>query len=93
MGLLKKIIKVKFYVGLMGLGYLLHSCISNNQRYRVHYENSRPHLIDTDQHQSLEIHMDSFQVGSATYRLQGLLQDSNLEKAMQDTKQLLEEKQ
>lgn len=91
MGFFKKLIKLKFYVGLMGVGYLMHSCVYNNQRYRIRYERSTPHLLDTYKDQSLEIQTDTFQVGSATYRLQGLLKDCNLEQAIANTKQLLED--
>ena len=92
MGIIKKLLKFKFYVALVGAGYLLHSCVSNDQQYRIRRHEGRPYLVDMTQNQSLEIHTDTFQVGSASYRLRGLLREYNLQQVLEEVHHELEAK-
>ena len=92
MGIIKKLLKFKFYLALVGSGYLLHSCVSNDAQYRIRRYESRPYLVDTSNDQRLEIQVDTFQVGSATYRLQGLLRDPHLDEAVLAVEQNMEAK-
>lgn len=79
MGLIKKLLKLKFYVALVGAGYLLHSCVSNDYRYRIRRVDGTPYLVDTGMNQSLEIKTQTFQVGTTEYRLRGLLLEPDLQ--------------
>ncbi len=92
MGIIKKLLRLKFYVALFGAGYLLHSCVNNDDRYRIRRYDSKPHLVDTYHQQSLEIHVDSFQVGSAAYRLRGLQREYNLQEILTEAKREMEAK-
>lgn len=98
MGLIKKLLKLKFYVALVGAGYLLHSCLSNDYRYRIERSEGKPHLVDLEpnqfgQYQSLEINTQTFQAGSTDYRLRGLLREYDLQEHLERLYQELEGKQ
>ncbi len=90
MGLIKSILRFKLYAGLVATGYLLHSCISADQRYRIQRYNNKPNLVDKRERRSLEIYVDSFQVGSPKYRILGLLREPNLRQAIEEAQQELE---
>ncbi len=92
MKVLKTLLRLKFYAALVGAGYLMHSCVSNDSRYRVRRVESKPYLLDTVTNHTLEIKTESFQVGSTEYRLRGLLREYDLQSTIGAIEQEMEEK-
>lgn len=79
MGFFRSLLRLKYAVMLFGAGYLLHSCVSSDERYRVKRVGQRPYLVDTATDWSLEISTQNFQVGSTEYRIRGLFQEPDLQ--------------
>ena len=87
MKILRTLFKLKLYVALFGVGYLAHSCVSNDYRYRIRRHHSQPYLVDTQQNEALPIDPATFQVGSPEYRLRGLLEEPNLHTIVETLRQ------
>lgn len=95
MGLIKKLLKLKFYIALVAAGYLLHSCVNNDYRYRIERSEGKHYLVDLEpndhgMYQSMEINTQTFQVGTIDYRLRGLLSEHDLQDRLEQMYQKLE---
>lgn len=87
MGFFRKVFQFKNYVLVFAAGYLLHRCVAADERYVVKRVADAPYLFDRATKRELPIDADSFQVGSAEYRLQGLVTEPNLVQRLQTLKE------
>ena len=83
MKLIRTILRLKFYAALIGAGYLMHSCVKNDSRYRVMRESKTPYLVDTETNAKEIIHSDYFQLGSTEYRIRNLYHASDLQQVVE----------
>jgi len=89
MGLLKSLLKLKFYVILFGAGYVTHSCVAADERYKIKRIEHSPYLVDIVSGKELRIYSATAQVGSVEHRLRGLLKEKDLAQSLEAlTKQL-----
>src|SRR3990167_2150846 len=92
MKFIKTILRLKFYAVLFGAGYLTHSCLSNDSRYRVRRTENKHYLVDTVTNGSQEIKADHFQLGDTEYRIRNLRHDYDLQQVVEQLEKEQEEK-
>ena len=92
MKLIRTLLRLKFYVALIGAGYLMHSCVNNDYRYRVSRIGTTPYLVDTENNQQEIIQQAHFQLGSTEYRIRNLYHESDLQRVVERLEKEMEAK-
>ena len=92
MKLIRTLLRLKFYAVLVGAGYLMHSCISNDYRYRVRRTGTTPYLVDTENNTREIIQPAHFQLGSTEYRIRNLYHEPDLQQVVEKLEKEQEEK-
>jgi len=81
MGFGKFLFKTGLYIGIFLLGYTVHGCISQDNRYIVRKYTDYPYLVDKkfgDRIPVMQVN-GKMQTGNLEYRINGILKDDRLE--------------
>ncbi|MBS3144146.1 hypothetical protein J4208_01030 [Candidatus Woesearchaeota archaeon] len=83
MKFIKTVLRIKFYAALFAAGYLTHSCVTNDYRYRVRRTDQEHYLIDTVTNNAQEIQPEHFQLGNTEYRIRNLCHEHDLQQVLE----------
>ncbi|MDP3917233.1 MAG: hypothetical protein Q8Q42_03010 [Nanoarchaeota archaeon] len=80
--------KVAVYGGFFLVGYAMHGCTNSDERYAVKRYNKDPFLVDKKIGERVEIFNENgkMQLGDLEYRLECLLENSNLRNCISSMK-------
>ena len=92
MGLLKSLVKFKFYVLIFGAGYLVHGCVQSDERYAIKRVAHTAYLVDKLHEKKQPLQQETFQLGDIAYRVKGLLAEKNLTRSLEELTKQLEDK-
>ncbi len=83
MKLIRTILRLKFYGALVLAGYMMHSCVNNDYRYRVRKTGDTHYLVDTETNKQEIIQPGDFQLGSTEYRIRNLYHEHDLQQIVE----------